>query len=89
MSNIIDLTLVDESGKELDMGTCFDEFTSKSFHGSVSISCLAQVNRAILLGIMTAAGWDFFQNEWWHYQLFNARKKYPVLSDSILDSSMV
>ena len=28
----IDLTLVDESGKELDMGTDFDEFSELAFH---------------------------------------------------------
>ncbi|MCI0487925.1 MAG: hypothetical protein L0229_15140, partial [Blastocatellia bacterium] len=40
-----------------------------------------QRNRAILLGLMTAAGWDFYRNEWWHYQLFDARR-YPLYSDS-------
>jgi zinc D-Ala-D-Ala dipeptidase len=32
---------------------------------------------------MTAAGWDFYRNEWWHYQLFNARR-YPLYSDRAL-----
>jgi D-alanyl-D-alanine dipeptidase len=29
---------------------------------------------------MTAAGWDFYSNEWWHYQLFNPRA-YRLWSD--------
>ena len=76
----IDLTLIDAAGNELDMGTGFDAFTPKSHHGNLEISKQAQQNRFTLLGIMTSAGWDFYRNEWWHYQLFNARQ-YPVLSD--------
>jgi D-alanyl-D-alanine dipeptidase len=30
-------------------------------------------NRLLLMGLMTAAGWDFYRNEWRHYQLFDAR----------------
>ena len=26
---------------------------------------------------MSAAGWDFYIKEWWHYQLFNS-KKYKI-----------
>lgn len=69
----VDLTLIDESGKELDMGTEFDNFTNLAHQGNTDVSALSQKNRYILLGIMTAAGWDFYRNEWWHYQLFNAR----------------
>ena len=60
------------------MGTGFDEFTEKSHHGSTKISRNSQINRYILLGIMTASGWDCYKNEWWHYQLFDS-KKYPLL----------
>ena len=84
----IDLTLVDENGKEIDMGTEFDAFTPKSFHSDTSISSEAQRNRRILLGIMTAAGWDFYNNEWWHYQLFNPRA-YRLISDKELGSVMM
>jgi zinc D-Ala-D-Ala dipeptidase len=35
----------------------------------------------LLLGLMSAAGWDFYGNEWWHYQLFDA-KRYPLLRDA-------
>lgn len=75
----IDLTLL-KDGKEIEMGTPFDDFTSKSFHQSTEISAEAQTNRKILLGIMSAAGWDFYSNEWWHYQMFNPRA-YALLSD--------
>lgn len=85
----IDLTLVDQTGRDLDMGTPFDAFTPLSHHGNTDISEIAQRNRHLLLGIMTAAGWDFYQNEWWHYQLFQARARYPLLSDSTLSVPMM
>ena len=74
----IDLTLVDKNGAELDMGTAFDAFMPLSYHGNTEISKAAQKNRYLLMGIMTTAGWDFYRNEWWHYQLFEPRK-YPVI----------
>ena len=58
----IDLTLI-KNGKELDMGTEFDEFSKLSHHGSLDISKAAYQNRLILLGIMTDSGWDFYRNE--------------------------
>ena len=70
------------------MGTGFDAFTPLSHHANPEISAAAQRNRAILLGIMTAAGWDFYRNEWWHYQLFNSRR-YPLYSDSALAEGLM
>ena len=70
----IDLTLCDVQGNELDMGTDFDEFSDLAFHNCEKISVEAQRNRLILLGLMTAAGFDFYRNEWWHYQLFKPRE---------------
>jgi zinc D-Ala-D-Ala dipeptidase len=77
----IDLTLIDGDGQELDMGTGFDAFTALSHHANTEIPLAAQRNRFLLLGLMSAAGWDFYANEWWHYQLFDARR-YPLLSDA-------
>ena len=84
----VDLTLT-ENGIELDMGTAFDAFTPRSHHGFMEISAEAQRNRALLMGIMTSAGWDFYRNEWWHYQMFDARRLFPVLSDSVLPRPMM
>ncbi len=85
----VDLTLLDrETGQELDMGTPFDAFTPLSHHGRTDVSLAAQRNRAVLLGIMSAAGWDFYSKEWWHYQLFNARQ-YPLLSDRMVSPGLM
>lgn len=84
----IDVTLIDSSGSPLDMGTEFDAFTPLSHHGDLEIGTEAQRNRHLLLGLMTAAGWDYYRNEWWHYQLFDAAS-YRLLSDSELPVSMM
>ena len=76
----IDITLVNSDNKELDMGTGFDEFSRLSYHGCLDITKEAYKNRLMLLGIMTDAGWDFFRNEWWHYQLYNS-KNFPIVND--------
>ncbi len=77
----VDLTLMDGTNHELDMGTAFDAFTSFSHHGNTAISPEAQRNRLLLAGIMAVAGWDNNPSEWWHYQLFRPRE-YPILSDT-------
>jgi len=84
----VDLGLIGPDGRDLDMGTGFDAFTPLSHHGSVEVSVEAQRNRLLLLGLMTAAGWDFYRNEWWHYQLFDARR-YAVLGDAALPVPMM
>jgi len=84
----VDLTLVDGEGRELEMGTDFDAFTPLSHHGNLAVTRAAQRNRHLLLGLMTAAGWDFYRNEWWHYQLFDPRR-YPLISDRALPEPMM
>ncbi len=84
----VDLTIVDGDGSSLEMGTPFDAFTAKSHHGATDIGVEAQHNRFVLLGLMTAAGWDFYGNEWWHYQLFDPRQ-YALLSNAELPAPMM
>ncbi len=84
----VDLTLIDGAGDTLDMGTPFDAFTPLSHHGCTEISPTAQANRSLLLGLMTAAGWDFYSKEWWHYQLFDSRRL-PLISDGELEQGLM
>ena len=84
----VDLTLINAAnGVALDMGTGFDAFTPKSHHGNTQISPAATKNRILLMGLMTTAGWDFYRNEWWHYQLFDS-KSYPLFSDDDIDQPL-
>jgi zinc D-Ala-D-Ala dipeptidase len=84
----VDLTLIDAGGAELEMGTAFDDFSDRAHHGNTAISADAQRNRMTLLGIMTAAGWDRYDFEWWHYQLFDVAR-YPLLGDDALDDGLM
>ncbi|MDB5371132.1 MAG: D-alanyl-D-alanine dipeptidase [Roseomonas sp.] len=78
----IDLTLCDAAtGAELPMGTGFDATEAASAHGSLDVPVADQRNRALLLGLMVAAGWEPYLLEWWHYQLPAARR-FPSLSAS-------
>lgn len=74
----LDLTLIDSNEQELEMGSDFDEFSSKAHHSCQAISNEAIQNRLTLIGIMTIAGFDFYSKEWWHYQAFNPRE-YPII----------
>lgn len=66
----VDLTLVDRAaGTDLDMGTGFDAMLPQSAHDALDLAPEAVRNRALLLGVMTAAGWAHVASEWWHYQL--------------------
>jgi len=76
----VDLTLAAPGGAKLDMGTGFDAITPMSYHADIAVSPEAQKNRLLLLGLMSAAGWDFYAKEWWHYQLFQPRR-YPLIDD--------
>lgn len=90
MGAAVDLTLVDAaSGQPLDFGTGFDDMRPLSWHGTAGLSAAVERNRTLLLGLMTNAGFDFYRNEWWHYQLFSPRGRYPVLSDSVLAERMM
>ena len=84
----VDLTRIDGDGSALEMGTGFDDFTPQSHHGNFDVSTTAQRNRLVLLGLMTQTGWDFYRNEWWHYQLFESRR-FPLISDSELKQPMM
>lgn len=87
MGVAVDVELIDiANGQPLDMGTGFDAFTPLSHHARLDIPPEAQRHRAVLLGLMSAAGWDFFRHEWWHYQMKDARSLYPLLSDTALEN---
>lgn len=79
----VDLTLVDARGAELAMGAGFDEISERSAHGCLAIGAEALRNRMVLLGLMTAAGWDHYGVEWWHYQLPDARRFPPLAASAV------
>lgn len=68
----VDITLVDSTGKELDMGTSFDFFGIEASHNYQNISQQIKTNRDVLKTIMIQNGFNSFDSEWWHYNLKSA-----------------
>lgn len=62
----VDVTLC-KAEIELDMGTPFDDFTTKSHLDYRGLDKEQQQNRALLLEIMKASGFSEYTNEWWHF----------------------
>lgn len=65
----VDITLVDFEGKELDMGTTFDYFGKEAGHDYPEFSKSIKYNRNLLRTVMIKAHFNFFDSEWWHYNL--------------------
>ena len=76
----VDVTLLDENGERMDMGTGFDAMQAESFHFCAGLPEPVQKNRLMLLGIMLSAGFEHIPSEWWHYQLPDAMR-YPLIED--------
>ncbi|MBN9611938.1 MAG: M15 family metallopeptidase [Actinobacteria bacterium] len=67
----VDLTLVDRSGRELDMGTRIDATPEQSdgacFFASERIEEEARTNRGLLADALSGAGLVNYPTEWWHW----------------------
>lgn len=65
----VDLTIVDAAGRELDMGTGFDDFTDAAHTSYFESAGSEEIrdNRRILYNVMMAAGFTNYPSEWWHY----------------------
>ncbi len=86
----VDLSIVDDEGKELDMGSPFDHFGPSSHLDNDElllrkglISKEAKANRALLRSLMRSVGLRPYIKEWWHYQeamsIGETRKRYKLL----------
>ncbi|MDB5933994.1 MAG: D-alanyl-D-alanine dipeptidase [Massilia sp.] len=70
----LDITILDDAGEELDMGTGFDDLTERS-HPALEAQMLARgditlaqvANRQLLRDAMFQAGFRGINTEWWHY----------------------
>ena len=77
----VDLTLVDATGNELDMGSEYDELSIRSNHGYIGFADTVLQNRKLLRETMNSCDFVTIRLEWWHYNHQYARK-YPKLNDS-------
>lgn len=66
----LDLTIVNiVTGAELDMGTPFDLFDTRSWPTDETVSAEARANRLMLQNLMRAHGFRALREEWWHFTL--------------------
>lgn len=70
----VDVTILDAQGKEIDMGTAYDELVEKShpalearFLADGGLSRAQADNRNILRQAMFAGGFRGINSEWWHF----------------------
>lgn len=70
----LDVTLLDASGEELDMGTGFDDLSERSqpvleaqFLASGELTPEHAANRHLLRDAMAHGGFVGINSEWWHY----------------------
>jgi zinc D-Ala-D-Ala dipeptidase len=74
----IDATVVDAHGRELDMGSGFDEMIELSHPrlearhlASGALTRAQQQARELLRGALAAGGFGGIENEWWHFEMLD------------------
>lgn len=85
----VDLSIMDDKGRLLDMGTSFDFFGEEAHVGAEvallkknKISREAYKNRMLLYYLMGNEGLVPYEFEWWHYQLYileSDKRKFRLL----------
>ena len=66
----VDCTVIDlKTGKELNMGTDFDNFSDTAHHSFTNLPNPVLQNRKMLKELMEKSGFVAFATEWWHYYL--------------------
>lgn len=71
----VDLTIINlKTGKELDMGTGFDNFSDTAHHAFTKLPEEVLQNRDLLKSTMEKFGFRALDTEWWHYFLANGNK---------------
>lgn len=63
----VDITLVDNSGKELVMPSGFDDFSIRAQRSNPYISEEAKKNSKLLTDVMVMVGFKPIDTEWWHF----------------------
>lgn len=85
----VDLTILNENGKDIDMGCKFDTFSELAHFGNEDalvraglISPEAAANRRFLHELMLEQGFTHNPDEWWHFQKYTipeAQKQFRLL----------
>ncbi|MGI5862535.1 MAG: M15 family metallopeptidase [Myxococcales bacterium] len=85
----VDVSIADETGAALDMGTPFDHFgplaqplIESRYLVEGRLTREQVENRQLLREVMTAAGWRGIRIEWWHFEAFPVREiraRFPIV----------
>jgi D-alanyl-D-alanine dipeptidase len=85
----VDLSAVDDKGRELDMGTPFDFFGDlaqprweDAFLKQGKLTTEQVQNRRLLRKVMTEAGFISISSEWWHFDALpkdEVRKRFKII----------
>ncbi len=85
----VDLTIVDDNGRELDMGTPYDFFgelahprSENANYAEGKLTTEQIINRELLRSVMSKAGFTRIETEWWHFNScsrIRASEIYPVI----------
>ena len=77
----VDATLLDPRGRELDMGTGYDEMNELShpqfesqYLASGELTPVQHQHRELLRAALHAGGFRGINNEWWHFELGDRRE---------------
>ncbi|MBD81531.1 MAG: D-alanyl-D-alanine dipeptidase [Crocinitomicaceae bacterium] len=75
----IDLTLFDlNSGKDLNMGTEYDDFTELAHPANMNLDSMVLKNRELLISTMNKHGFAVYPSEWWHFD-YKGWEKFELL----------
>jgi zinc D-Ala-D-Ala dipeptidase len=72
----VDLTVIDLATRaEIDMGSPFDLFDTRSWPTDQTVTAAQRANRLMLQAVMRAHGFKPLEQEWWHFTL--EREPFP------------
>ena len=77
----VDVTLVDSSGREMDMPTGFDDFRPIAARDYKGLPEVKRKNREILRRAMEQSGFRSIATEWWHYD-GGVPSQFPIIPEA-------
>jgi D-alanyl-D-alanine dipeptidase len=88
----IDITLVDETGREINMGTSIADFSQgeKILTFCPSVTTEVRENRLLLRRLLAEQGFAPFDGEWWHFSYGDREwAKYYERKEAIYDQVLI
>jgi D-alanyl-D-alanine dipeptidase len=78
----VDLTLIDETGQNVEMPTDYDDFSKKAHRNYAGASPAAKWNRSLLEAAMKKEGFSGLRTEWWHFDA-EGWAAFPIANTSL------